>query len=57
MRVVDGELRIWSLSEGIRRAQVLAADYVNPGESMVDELLAERRAESAREAANSVHPA
>ena len=49
MRVVDGELRLWTLSEGIRRAQELASAYVSPGESVVDELLAERRAEVERE--------
>lgn len=49
MRVEDGELRIWTLSEGIRRAQAIASTYVIPGKSIVDELIAERRAEAARE--------
>jgi AbrB family looped-hinge helix DNA binding protein len=49
MRVVDGELRLWSLSEGIRRAQAIVRRYVPPGVSLADELIAERRAENARE--------
>jgi AbrB family looped-hinge helix DNA binding protein len=53
MRVQDGELRIWSLSEGIRRAQAIASKYKRPGESVVDELIAERRAENARDEAEA----
>jgi AbrB family looped-hinge helix DNA binding protein len=49
MRVEDGELRIWSVSEGIRRVQERMKPYVIPGQSIVDELIAERRAEAARE--------
>ncbi len=49
LRLVDGELRIYTAMEGIRRAQGIAAEYAVPGRSMVDELIAERRAEAARE--------
>jgi AbrB family looped-hinge helix DNA binding protein len=49
MRVEDGELRIWTISEGIRRVQERVAQYITPGQSMVDELIAERRAENARD--------
>lgn len=49
MRVEDGELRIWSVSEGIRRVQERMKPYIVPGQSVVDELIAERRAEVARE--------
>jgi AbrB family looped-hinge helix DNA binding protein len=56
MLVVDGELRIWAISEGIRRAQELASAYVRPGESVVDELIAERREEVRREHLNQVEP-
>ena len=49
MRVENGELRIWTIDEGIRRAQAIASKYVVPGKSMADELIAERRAEVARE--------
>jgi AbrB family looped-hinge helix DNA binding protein len=57
MRVVNGELRIWTLSEGIRRAQTLAGAYVRPGESIVDELIAERREEVRREDPHQAEPA
>lgn len=47
---VDGaELRILSQLEGIRRAQEIVARYIPPDRSLVDELIAERRAEAARE--------
>lgn len=49
MRVENGELRIWTAREGIRRAQKIVRRYVPPGVSLVDELIAERRAEAARE--------
>jgi AbrB family looped-hinge helix DNA binding protein len=49
MRVEDGELRIWSVREGIRRVQERMKPYIIPGKSVVDELIAERRAENARD--------
>ena len=49
LRVEDGELRVWSVREGIRRAQAIASKYIVPGQSVVDELIAERRAENARD--------
>jgi antitoxin component of MazEF toxin-antitoxin module len=49
LHVENGELRIWTISEGIRRAQELARPYIRPGVSVVDELIAERRAENARD--------
>ncbi len=45
----DGELRILTRAQAIRRAQEILAKYVPPGRSLVDELIAERRAEAARE--------
>lgn len=48
--VEDGELHVITVSQGIKRAQELARPYMRPGVSMVDELIAERRAEVAREA-------
>ncbi len=45
----EGELRILSQLEGIRRAQEIVARHVGPGRSLADELIAERRAEAARE--------
>ena len=47
--VEDGELRVMSAAEGIRRAQEIAAKHIEPGRSLMDELIAERRAEAARE--------
>jgi hypothetical protein len=45
----DGEIRMISIDSGIRKAQALIAQYVPPGISLVDELIAERRAEAERE--------
>jgi len=47
MRVVDGELRVATLRETIRRVQERAKRYIKPGVSLADELSAERR-EAAR---------
>jgi AbrB family looped-hinge helix DNA binding protein len=45
----DGELRVRSLDAVVERAQALVRRYV-PGEvSLADELIADRRAEAARE--------
>ena len=43
LRVVDGELRITTLRETIRRVQERARRYIKPGVSLADELNAERR--------------
>lgn len=45
----DGELRVATLQESIRRAQELVAPCTSDGRSLVDELIAERRAEAARD--------
>jgi AbrB family looped-hinge helix DNA binding protein len=45
----DGELKILTRPEVIRRAQERVRLYVTAGESLADELVAERRAEAARE--------
>ena len=45
----DGELRLFTREQGIRRAQEIVRRYVPEGVSLVDELIAERRAEAARE--------
>ena len=47
--VVDGELRIVSRRQGIRRAQAIAAKARQPGVSVVDEFIAEKRADASRE--------
>jgi AbrB family looped-hinge helix DNA binding protein len=43
MRVVDGELRIATMQERLRRAQERIRGLVPPGVSLADELSAERR--------------
>lgn len=48
LRVDSGEMRLLSISDAIRRAQELVAQYVPKGESLVDSLLAERSAGSER---------
>lgn len=45
----DQELRIYTLREAARRAQAIVRQYVPEGYSLVDELIAERRAEAERE--------
>ena len=47
--VVDGELRIISRRQSIRRAQAIAARAIQPGVSVVDEFIAEKRAEARQE--------
>ena len=49
IRVVDGELRILTRAEAIRRAQSLVRRKVKKGRSLVDELTNERRTEAANE--------
>ncbi len=49
IRLQDGEIRIRSIDEGIRRAQALVRERIPANDSIVDELIAERRAEAARE--------
>lgn len=47
--VQDGEVRIVSRAQAIRRMQQRMARYRKPGRDAVDELLRERREEAARE--------
>lgn len=47
--VDEGELRVRSLTSAIARAQALVRKYVPEGVSLVDQLIAERREEAARE--------
>jgi AbrB family looped-hinge helix DNA binding protein len=49
MRLEDGEIRLYSFEEGLRRAQALVREFVPEGVSLVDELIAERRREAALE--------
>jgi bifunctional DNA-binding transcriptional regulator/antitoxin component of YhaV-PrlF toxin-antitoxin module len=47
--VVEGEVVVDTLAAVIRRAQAAVRRHVPEGVSLVDELIAERRAEAARE--------
>ena len=49
VRLEGNELRIYTRREGIKRAQELVRKYVPEGVSLADELIAERRAEAAKE--------
>lgn len=49
LRVEDGELRLHTRKEAMRRAKVRLAGRKKPGESVVTEFLAERRQEAQRE--------
>ena len=49
IRVVEGELRILTRGEAVKRAQGLVRRSVKGNRSLVDELSAERRAEAKRE--------
>ena len=46
-RVEDGELRITTFRARLERARGIVRDHVPDGVSLVDELLAERRADAA----------
>ena len=49
VRLEGNELRIYTFEEAARRAQEIVRSFVPPGVSLVDELIADRRAEAARE--------
>ena len=49
-RLEDGEVHLLTPTAAIRRAQALVRQYVPEGVSLVNELIAERRKEAAREA-------
>jgi len=49
VEVDNGELRIRSLAVALHRARAILRKHVPKGESLVSELIADRRAEAARE--------
>ena len=49
VRAVDGELRILTRAEAVKRAQALVRKRVKKGRSLVAELRNERRSEAANE--------
>lgn len=48
-RFEDGEIRLYTIAEAVRRAQELMRSVVPAGVSLTDELIAERREEARRE--------
>ena len=48
-RLVDGAVVLESIETSVRRAQAMVARYVSKGESLADELIADRRAAAERE--------
>jgi AbrB family looped-hinge helix DNA binding protein len=49
LRMKDGELRITTMKRRLERAQRRVRQYVKPGVSLADELIAERREAARRE--------
>ncbi len=49
LSVQDGEIRLFDRAQALRRARAITRRYKKQGESVVDELLRERRIESGRE--------
>lgn len=49
LRLEDDELRITTQKKRLERARRLIRKYVKPGESLVDELIADRREAAAKE--------
>lgn len=49
LRVQDGEIRLFDRAQALRRAQQIVAMYKRPGESVVNELISERRQAAALE--------
>lgn len=49
LQVQDGELRIFSQAQAVRRAQAWMASFVTKKRSLSDELIAERRREGSNE--------
>lgn len=49
LQLAQGELRILTLDQALRRAQTLVRRYVPAGRSLADELIQERRQEARRE--------
>ena len=49
LRLEGNELRLRSRAEALRQARAIVRKHIKPPVSLVDELIAERRKESARE--------
>jgi AbrB family looped-hinge helix DNA binding protein len=44
LQLEDGELRVYTMNEAVRRSAAQLDKYIPQGRSLVDELIAERRA-------------
>ena len=49
LEVVNGELRVRSFKAALERVRAMVREHVPAGVSLADELIADRRAEAARE--------
>lgn len=49
IQIVNGEIRIFTLEQAIKRAQEIVRKYIPEGESLSNELIEERRQESLSE--------
>lgn len=49
LELADGEARLYTRREQLRRAQALVRQYIPEGQRIVDEFITERRAETERE--------
>ncbi|MEP6601520.1 MAG: AbrB/MazE/SpoVT family DNA-binding domain-containing protein [Nitrospirota bacterium] len=49
LKLMDGELRLYSRKQAVRRAQTWAQNLNPKGQSMVDELLRDRQEDAAKE--------
>ena len=49
LKVEAGEIRLFDRTQALQRAQQIAKRFKNPGESVVDEFLRERRKAAAQE--------
>jgi len=53
LRVREGELVVYTLAHAIETMQRESRRYLKPGQSLVDELIKERRAEAAKDEAET----
>ena len=49
LRLEDGELRVHTFDQAVRRAQAIVREYIPEGRLLSEELIAERRREAERE--------
>lgn len=49
LRLEDGELRLYTFDQAVRRAQTIVRQFIPEGRLLSEELIAERRREAQRE--------